>query len=1377
MDGVDAPGNLAMSPAAAATPFPPRCPPLPWLIVGLRKLSCMEETTCRFSPVSSLAGLDAGCSEYRNCSAAYNTALLLLASCNSRVVNPSPWLATVHYLLTSSARISFVQSYVSRMLVASLALTSWERRARDTNGGLIRTVSGGSGSGSRQPGEVIECFSLHHLLQSLYRRSITSPHRLVLHHHCQRPSQPPAPTPSSPPTHEPAALKGRPPLSPPTRATAPVMMDAMHPHPPALAPEGVPSPSSSAVPFRSQALATASSSHHYDGLSSSTHRGPGSGSEELHQQQTRFPSHPHHSQLSMTGSTAPLSHNARPESISTLWSSADVPLFLDSYMERKGSNASYLMGSSRGILGTPRGMLSAVTYETDNDLDEREELTSDRMDGPRSVSSPPSSDCSEFAAPGEHPRKPFQLALSPPPPLSRLSPTPPGRDMLDPNMPISVSHASHLTMATQRSADSHNTLKVKTSPPAAPVHLYQEAERYFSKSYSLSPTSPTQLALPRTPAMMSCSQGEAQLANATPHLLRSRFSDAGTEDGMVDVVSPPYSGSRDSKSSAESSLTLPELEEGGSHHTQTSTWTSFAPSSLTKSVLSDGPSSPLRAAVGLSVSHSMAPRPRTSDATSTISPTKAKPLIRHVHTSSDQELLRRMKSPSAQANGPDESDQAKYDFLDSPAPTPTPRKLTLFGAKLRAVSTPRLRAAKLQEPMGANSKEEQREIRPHPPQAPSGRFRSRTLGEADHPGLVRGESGGSSSGRSNMASTPAEEAPAQRPRRPSSTEAIAAAARRLRRPSKAGTMSSSHYNSSVMSLNNQSDVYGTPKSTVAFTTGSNGSQVNLEAGGRAVSSMTTLANNGPKRTVLRTQSSSGILSRPKSKGGWASHLSQGLSLHVEQGSRRHVIKMNYLSYDPFGKPESLCMAEERPITPRRPKSKSGQADHDGSEDQVGLLEFGPSVEADVVGQLTLSSSLDDSACAPILKHLAIGDDSKGDLITRQANLSMAHVGTHEVSGSERKGKVAWRFVYSVEECWNASGQLLEGVKTLRPVGFSCSATLLDPSRARKSRVINMIRKQMGSHIESMPTQAATSSGNAPTKPTLESPTSSHSSGRHQSPSQGGTSIHTTTTPSAAPTPPRPGLVPFKMSRPMVEALAARNRVSSERSSSSSTHLTSSSQAGPSMHQTHKTSLLPSPLSAHFAIAHREAHSPAAKSARELQQSSRLLSPQTDMPTTRPRGSSFGQSYRRPGGGALGLEVNDSTALRNRAVTTQVNLNRPPTASEEIKRAYLLQTSRSDQTVAHCNTNGELQPPFGAHDIHDTNDTRHDTRHDTRYDTLHQQQQPPHAIIRHHHPHRPNTSQVDTREAFRLPVSSVSRKRQTQAPTASKFEAPEGPYWL
>ncbi|UZJ55488.1 hypothetical protein CBS101457_004808 [Exobasidium rhododendri] len=88
------------------------------------------------------------------------------------------------------------------------------------------------------------------------------------------------------------------------------------------------------------------------------------------------------------------------------------------------------------------------------------------------------------------------------------------------------------------------------------------------------------------------------------------------------------------------------------------------------------------------------------------------------------------------------------------------------------------------------------------------------------------------------------------------------------------------------------------------------------------------------------------LIRPESKGGWASLLKKGLTLHIVQGSRVHVTKFTYLSYDPFGKVESSCPVDV-PLTPRQPTSKEGKRSSDTSvAESMGLLEFEASTGGD-----------------------------------------------------------------------------------------------------------------------------------------------------------------------------------------------------------------------------------------------------------------------------------------------------------------------------------------------------------------------------------------------------------------------------------------------
>ncbi|PWN26112.1 hypothetical protein BDZ90DRAFT_275597 [Jaminaea rosea] len=208
--------------------------------------------------------------------------------------------------------------------------------------------------------------------------------------------------------------------------------------------------------------------------------------------------------------------------------------------------------------------------------------------------------------------------------------------------------------------------------------------------------------------------------------------------------------------------------------------------------------------------------------------------------------------------------------------------------------------------------------------------------------------------------------------------------------------------------------------------------------------------------TLRPKSSSG-------KGaGWSSYLSEGLTLYIDQGPKRDfAIKVPYLRYDPFGRPEDIAdttaaaasgTPDSKPGTPRKSKGRLSAIDPD---DEVGTLEFGHLPQANDAEAVLFSRR----GSAPILRHLGIGDDTKADLLTRQAALSLDANGLHEVSGYERHGKIAWRFKYQVMN-------LGDGEAALRPVSFDCSATLLDPTRARKARLFKMVKKGVTSTLAS-----------------------------------------------------------------------------------------------------------------------------------------------------------------------------------------------------------------------------------------------------------------------------------------------------------------------
>ncbi|KAJ1024097.1 hypothetical protein NDA16_002936 [Ustilago loliicola] len=220
--------------------------------------------------------------------------------------------------------------------------------------------------------------------------------------------------------------------------------------------------------------------------------------------------------------------------------------------------------------------------------------------------------------------------------------------------------------------------------------------------------------------------------------------------------------------------------------------------------------------------------------------------------------------------------------------------------------------------------------------------------------------------------------------------------------------------------------------------------------------------------------------RPKSRGtgsaaksggaGWASYLHSGLILHLEQDNGRvSQINMTYLAYDPFGRPEQLVEGTEaaRALTPKRPKSRG---DKDQEAEQSGTIEFGPSKDMRPEACFFELSRKSDNSL--LLKHLTSGEDTKADLLTRQAALSLKTLGSHQVSGYERKGRLAWKFAYRVEQ-----DSVYPERRRLVPLRFSCSATLLNPERARKSRLLNLVKKQIGSTLASK--TVAASSNDSP----------------------------------------------------------------------------------------------------------------------------------------------------------------------------------------------------------------------------------------------------------------------------------------------------------
>ncbi|CDR88965.1 uncharacterized protein SPSC_06337 [Sporisorium scitamineum] len=335
------------------------------------------------------------------------------------------------------------------------------------------------------------------------------------------------------------------------------------------------------------------------------------------------------------------------------------------------------------------------------------------------------------------------------------------------------------------------------------------------------------------------------------------------------------------------------------------------------------------------------------------------------------------------------------------------------------------------------------------------RFRSRTLGESD-----RVETSNMQTATVNTAS-----------------RALPPAVVSPQRPLVLSSLSSGAASSSMLSQRNASQVS-------AISSGLHSPLYPMQpTPGSSISSASSPATTNSSLPV--TPRTATAFPRPKSRGngsssktggaGWASYLQSGLTLHLEgDHGRAYQVNMSYLAYDPFGRPEQLVEGTEaaRVLTPKRPKSRG---DKDQEAEQSGTLEFGLSEETRLVNGFAFDVGRK-AEVTVLLKHLTVGEDTKGDLLTRQASLSLTTLGSHQVSGYERKGRLAWKFAYRVETDGGYAGR-----RRLAPLRFSCSATLLNPERARKSRLLNLVKKQM---VPTLASKAMAVSGE-----TLDSPSS------------------------------------------------------------------------------------------------------------------------------------------------------------------------------------------------------------------------------------------------------------------------------------------------
>lgn len=270
--------------------------------------------------------------------------------------------------------------------------------------------------------------------------------------------------------------------------------------------------------------------------------------------------------------------------------------------------------------------------------------------------------------------------------------------------------------------------------------------------------------------------------------------------------------------------------------------------------------------------------------------------------------------------------------------------------------------------------------------------------------------------------------------------------------------SSAEVDTSAVSVSSTGDAPQSPRSRLFRQT----SRVGTPTGRPATQRSRNASNASLTQSLFKAPKSP---SRPKSKAGWSSHLSEGLTLYLDQaGKQERAIKMPYLSYDPFGNPESLAAQSmspgpQQPSTPKKNRLRPSSS-RDTVENEVGILNFARAAGMEPASPILLS--LKDSA--PVLRHLGIGEDTQADLLTRQATLSLSENGVHQVSGSENNGRTAWSFKYEVADA--PADTHWDGYKALTPLSLQCSASLLDPSRARKARLLKLVKKGVSANLTS-----------------------------------------------------------------------------------------------------------------------------------------------------------------------------------------------------------------------------------------------------------------------------------------------------------------------
>ncbi|KAI9445058.1 hypothetical protein H4582DRAFT_1805810 [Lactarius indigo] len=112
---------------------------------------------------------------------------------------------------------------------------------------------------------------------------------------------------------------------------------------------------------------------------------------------------------------------------------------------------------------------------------------------------------------------------------------------------------------------------------------------------------------------------------------------------------------------------------------------------------------------------------------------------------------------------------------------------------------------------------------------------------------------------------------------------------------------------------------------------------------------------------------------------------------------------------------------------------------------------------------------------PVFRRLLVNGDESHDYLARQAYLILKANGPYTVQGTEpvqsprhvhssEPPVLTWRFDYLVGDRRTEAGRIIPGEKTLTPLSFSCSPGLLQPTQARKIRVVHVVKKSVASKL-------------------------------------------------------------------------------------------------------------------------------------------------------------------------------------------------------------------------------------------------------------------------------------------------------------------------